>query len=255
MHRICALIFTSALCSAMAACGGSDDPVAPSGAAGASGAAATGTLTFSTVQGAYAGRIAASTARALILENGDFWLIPGAVLENGAYTPSGVGRVQAQLDNNRISADFVDSSLTAAVDSTRMAGSLTTKSIPPQTFEVELTKGNFTGYNYNAPASLAAIAGTGWTSTTSTTQTAITIGTNGVVPLGAVPIAPGCAGNISLTPRASGKNVFDATIPPATCAAVTRPGIALNYTDDTGRGQLLILFSTATGGFFLTATR
>jgi hypothetical protein len=252
------LFLVSAISVLLTACGGSGGdphpatpPTTPTGNGANPGTASP----VGSAEGLYAGQIAAQFSWLLILENGDTWLLPGSEDGNRVFTPNLLFHGPAQVANGQLTATFDSRTLTATVDGTNLNGSILSSPLPDSDVPVMMSKNEVVGYRYDMQAQLADIAGSNWQTTSSSTTSTLPISATGIATLGANFIAPDCNSDITLQPRASGKNVFNASVDSATCPIVNGAGIALHYVDAASRQQLLIVLPTSDGGAIVTAAR
>src|SRR5262249_7431894 len=105
------------------------------------------------------------------------------------------------------------------------------------------TKFSTATYNYDAPASLATIAGAWTLSLTDGTTLNTTISTIGVL-TGSSP--SGCTYSGVLAPRSSGKNVFNVTLSsgPAPCTYPNLSASGVGIAFATGAGTMQLMFAT-----------
>lgn len=244
-------------CVALAGCGGGSDSPAPAPV-----------VVGPTAEGVYSGTITGAKSsgfQLLILENGDFWTLYGnqtssqflvsAIIQgsgtsnNGSFASSNLkdygvspglaGTLKATYD---ATAKTISGTVTAGTDTASFSGGPTAGSL----------------YNYNIAASLTNIAGSWATTSTSGEPVNVTIAAVGT--FSAVG-GSGCKFSGTVTPRASGKNVFDTTMTfgPAPCglAGQTASGIALSYPLASGKTQLVLaqVDSTRTYGSAAFGTR
>lgn len=201
----------------LAACGGgggggdddNGDAIASSLAGGYSAAANNGT-----------------SGNAIVLEDGSVWNIggveAGGVLLVSSMTQGTIGLSGTNVTSSNLREYDFESASPLAVNfsgtvasSGVISGSLTASGFNP--VSVTLTPTPSTDFNYDTPASLSAIAGT-WTGFFSTGDTgSIAISSGGVV---SSVTDFGCSIGGSVTPRPSGKNVYNVslTFGPAPCA-------------------------------------
>lgn len=235
--RISRLAAALALSGLLTACGGGG------------GDDSTGAATPGEAQGAYAGTLTGSTSsifRMLVLEDDQVWAIYGnqagntfqirgfmqgqGASSNGTFTAANVidyGDVPpaAGAVNATYTASNVNGTVAGAAGSISFAGT----KLPANEFA------------YDTPASLAGVAGAWTLGVLDGSVAAVTIAANGSL----TGNAGGCNFTGSLTPRASGKNVFDVTVTfggaPCAMPGVTGTGIGLHYPTTGGaQHQLLI---------------
>lgn len=230
----------AALLSLLAtACGGGSDtpPTAASGSA--SGSSTDNPNSFAAVEGAYAGTLGALEGRALVLENGDTWVLSGTSDANRMFIPVGVSHGPGTVNGTTFQASFGPESLTATANGTTLSGTqrITASGV---SLAVNLSKTNVAGYNYAQAASASAIAGT-WQVQSGTGGTLI-VGADGA--LGGVGLSStNCTVSAAAKPRASGKNVYDlnGSMTGASCpTAGPLKGFAIIYVDALNRQQLLM---------------
>lgn len=201
-------------------------------------------------QGMYAGKMTASGMRlqSLVLENGDYWSFYGGDV-SGPFAPTGF------VQGNGSSADGVFSSANAKDfgGGTGVPVTVGANYVPLASFNGTITVSTgplaFTGtsiadttYRYAAPANLAEIAGSqridgslGYHIMQVATDGSFS-GTSGV-----------CNYSGKLTPRASGRNVFDATWSFGSACALANQsttGIAFAYPATEDAPRTLIIATT-----------
>lgn len=202
-----------------------------------------------TAEGVYGGTLTGSTGsafEALILESGEIWALYG---DDAGSIFQVYGFIQGQGTSNNGSftasdvRDFgyfppVSGTLTATYNSTAktISGSASADGMT-----VQFSGGPIPGslYNYNAPASLSAVAGSWQVVSTTAESISINVTASGSVTTS----GSGCTSTGSITPRPSGKNVFNVslTFGPAPCVLpnATARGIAVAYPLSTGQTQLI----------------
>jgi hypothetical protein len=221
---------------ALAACGGGG------GDAGSSGPSA---------EGVYGGTLTGSTSSAfqlLVLENGEFWAMYGIRTSNafgvaGFLQGSGVSNNGSFTSSNTKDFGFVP----AVSGTTNASYNATAKTISGTVTSAAGTVG-FSGgpiagslYNYDTGALLTTVSGT-WSTTSLTGETvSINIASTGTF---TAATSLGCGFSGTVTPRSSGKNVFNValTFGAAPCAlpGQVASGIAVAYPLATGQTQLLV---------------
>lgn len=220
-------------------------------ACGGGGGDAVPTPVATTPEGVYGGTLTGSTSsdfEALFLENGEFWTLYGA----STPTVFGVaGFVQGTGTSNNgsyASANAKDFGFVPAVAGTLSATYNTVAKTIAGTFTTTLGAVTFSGgpipdslYLYDKPASLADVSGVWSTMSLTGESVAINVASNGAfTAIG----SSGCTFSGTVTPRASGKNVFNValTFGAAPCALPGQAGsgIALAYPLATGQSQLLV---------------
>ena len=235
--------------SVLAGCGGgSDSPVTPAAAVSVPVPVST-----ATAEGVYVGDLTGSRSnefQLLVLENGQFWTIYGT---STPTTVSVAGFIQGSGTSNFSNGKFTSSNakdfginpaLASTVSATYDATAKTIAgTVTATTGTVSFSGGPISGslYNYNTAASLATIAGA-WSTTTLTGEAvALNISSSGAF---TATSGLGCNFSGTVTPRSSGKNVFDValTFGAAPCVLPNQfgSGIALSYPLGNGKTQLVV---------------
>ena len=227
---------------------------------GGGGSTAAPAPTMGAAEGVYSGTSTGGTSSAftlLILENGDYWDLYGT--RTGAVL-SVVGIVQGTGTSNNgafTSSNAKDFGSVPAVSATVSATYNTTAQTINGTLSASAGTISFTGgpatgslYNYATPATLSSISGA-WT-TTSTSGESIAINVAGTGTFTAVG-ASGCRFSGTITPRASGKNVFNTTMTfgtaPCGLPNQTASGIAVVYPLASGQTQVIFAQVDSTRSF------
>lgn len=203
-----------------------------------------------TAEGVYGGTLTGSANNAfnlLILETGEYWALFGSQTAS-VLRVAGFGQGTGASDNGTFtSTNFRDFSVVPAapgrVDATynrstpSISGSVTVAGS-----SVGFSGGAIAGslYNYDVPASLATISGT-WSLTDLAGDTV----TLGIASSGAfTATSAGCVFTGTVTPRPSGKNVFNVALTfgsdPCVLAGQSATGIAVAYPLAMGGTQLII---------------
>ena len=246
--------------SVLAGCGGgSDSPSTPAVAA---------PVVTATAEGVYVGDLTGSRSTAfemLVLENGEFWSLYGtstASVFGVAGFVQGTGTSANGKFTSSNGKDFgVNPALAGTVSATYDATAKTIAgTVTATTGTVSFSGGPIAGslYNYNTPASLATVSGAWSTNSLSGEDVALNISSNGAF---TATSAYGCKFFGTVTPRPSGKNVFNVglTFGAAPCAlpGQTGSGIALAYPLNNGKTQLLVAVTdgTRTNGTVVFGTR
>jgi hypothetical protein len=232
-------LLLTALAAFLAACGGGGDG---------------GTTPSVSVlpEGVYGGTLTGSTSpdfQMLVLENGDLWAVYGS---RSPTLFSVAGFIQGSTSSGGTSfssANARDYGVAPAVAGTAIgtfnaAAGTIAGSVTAGGQSVTFSGGPIAGslYNYNAPASVAAVTGS-WT--LGTTLTGDTVFLN-VQPSGSFSATSnsGCTFAGTIAPRASGKNVLNVSVTfgPAPCALPGQPatGIAFYYPLSNGSTQLAV---------------
>jgi len=225
----------------MAACGG-----------GGGDTTTTTTATGPTAEGVYGGTLTGDTTSSafelLVLENGEFWSMYGTQIGNtlgvaGFVQGSGTSNNGSFTASNGKDFGYVPAvavTVTASYNATAKTISGTTTA---GTSSTAFSGGSIPGslYNYDVAASLITIVGN-WSTTSLTGESiALTVASNGsYTAVG----TSGCHFSGTITPRASGKNVFNVAITfgaaPCALAGQSGNGIALAYPITGGLTQLLV---------------
>lgn len=222
---------------ALAGCGGGGSDVAPT--------------IGPTAEGVYGGTLTGSASNAfqlLVLENGDFWAMYGTQAD-GVFGVAGFIQGSGTSTSGRFTSSSTEDFgfAPAMPGSTSATYDAAAKTIAG-TFVAGGTSVAFSGgpiagslYNYNTPATLASIAGA-WSIPSPLGQTnSLVIDATGALTATAT---IGCSFSGTLTPRQSGKNVFNASLTfgaiPCALAGQTATGIAVAYPLSSGQTQLLI---------------
>lgn len=221
------------------------------GGGGGDGGSSTGTSGPSaTPEGAYTGTTLSSSSsalRVLVLEDGQFWSLYGseiggtlfvAGLVQGQGTSSGSSFTSTSVKDfgvapavsATLSASFVPAtSFSGTIGSAGSSIGFTTTVIPASTF------------NYNSPALISAVSGAWTLSTIDGDTIAASIGATGALTARS---ASGCNISGTITPRASGKNVFNVSLSfgasPCLLPGQQAAGIAL-YTAPTATLRQLVI--------------
>ena len=203
-----------------------------------------------TAEGVYGGTLTGGTSNAfnlLVLETGEYWALFGTQTAS-ALIVAGFGQGMGASDNGTFtSTNFRDFSVVPAaagrVDATynrstpSISGSVTVAGS-----SVGFSGGAIAGtlYNYDIPASIATISGT-WSLTDLAGETV----SLGIASTGAfTATSAGCVFTGSVTPRPSGKNVFNVALTfgsaPCVLAGQSATGIAVAYPLATGGTQLIV---------------
>lgn len=236
---------------ALAACGGGG------GGGGGGDAGNSGP----TAEGVYGGTIGEGTDRGdfqlLVLEDGEFWFMYGlntadafhveGFLQGSGVSSSGTFTSSNTRDFFGFVPDVPDVTVNTIASYDATARTISgTVSFPG--FPVVFTGGPIAGslYNYDTAASLTTVSGA-WSTTSLTGETvSINIADTGQFTANA---ASGCSFSGTVTPRPSGKNVFNVelTFGAAPCdhPHQVASGIAVAYPLATGQTQLLVAVTDA----------
>lgn len=243
-----------AVAAALVACGGGGGATPT-----ASSSSTTSVLSATSAQGLYTGTLtggASTTFEMLLLENGETWLLYGTP-GTSSFLVRGFLQGTSALSASSFSASSVRDYGTVPPTSGTVSGTVSGPSVSGTVAEagqsVTFTGTALTGtsYDYNAAALLSQVAGN-WTLTgLDGTLATVAIAADGTL----TGSNAGCQLTGNLKPRASGKNVFDATITtgasPCVAPGTTSSGIAVTYlVNGTALRQLLVTAVNAakTGG-------
>lgn len=240
MHQfklLCTLVTSSVL---LAACGGG-------------GSGSNNTSNLANPEGAYEGTTSSGTDfTALVLDNGISWATYGARIAGTLYVYGVVSGVNGTYNGSTFTTSVKDYFYTGETYS----GTLSASYVPGTSFNgsISYTNGNsgsfnagavpLSSFNYNTPANLANAAGT-WNGVTSSGASGSISITSGGSLSGTI---GGCSLSGQVTPRSSGKNVFDASITfgasPCAYPGVTSSGNAVVYPITGGLTQLVLVGTT-----------
>jgi hypothetical protein len=202
----------------------------------------------SAVQGGYTGKLSSDRdITMLVLEDDQFYSVYGN-LTNGSFAPKGFMHANGKASNGSFTAsDLKD----FATDGTAYLGSLSASYAVGANLNGSVTEGSSTTtftsaviksslYNYGNAASTANINGN-WTLTDlQGVAVDLKIGLDGAMTAS----SGGCTFSGTVTPRASGKNVFDLALTfgaaPCRFANQILKGIAVDYLAASGKRQLLL---------------
>lgn len=224
------------------------------GGGGGSGGGVGGVApTSSQVQGVYQGTSSnGKILDALILEDGTWWEIYGIPV-GSALGVQGLSTGTSTASNGNFTLAFNDYFQPGTTTISGSGNGTYTSTTLNGTFNESGVTGTFNAvvpitstYNYNNVATLSSITGS-WSGALLDGETA-TINVNSDGSFSGTS-SLGCSATGTLTPRASGKNVFNATITfgaaPCALPGLTASGIALTYPLSGGTNQLIAGFVTA----------
>jgi hypothetical protein len=241
MHKTLKLALAALTLTTLAACGGGGGGAAAPSSSGAS------------PEGAYQGTTSAgSDFTALVLDNGVAWAVYGTRISGTLYVRGVASGVSGTYNGSTYSTPVKDYYYTGQTFDGTLSGSY----LPGTSFNGNLSytsggSSSFTAagipsssYNYNAAPSLSTASGI-WSGTLSNGESgSINVASNGSF----TGVIGTCSLTGQLTPRASGKNVFNATITfgSAPCAypGVTSSGNAVVYPVSGGLTQIIIAGTT-----------
>ncbi len=214
----------------LAGCGGG-------GGGGTTTSTATVTAATATAEGVYTGSTSSGKVfDTVVLEDGTYYAIYGT---NSTAGLTVTGFVQGQGTSG--GTTFTSSNLRDYTYAGQtLSGTLSATYTPAVSVSGTVSEGGgsstFTGtvpqsssYAYNAPADINAVSGSWSTYTLQGAPAAVTINANGTFS----GLSQGCSFSGTLTPRASGKNIFDVSVifgpSPCVLANGTASGIGLSY--------------------------
>ena len=213
-----------------------------------------------TAEGVYGGALTGSTSNVfnlLVLENGEYWTLYGTRPANVFFVSGIVQGTGTSINGTFTSSNAKDFGVVPAIGGTVNAtydasAHTIAGNIAFSTGTVGFSGGAIAGstYNYNTPAQLTAVSGTWALSSTSGNSIVMNIASSGTFTAVG---ADGCNFSGTVTPRASGKNVFNLSMTfgaaPCALAGQTATGIALTYPLATGGNQLLAAVVDGTRSF------
>ncbi len=209
----------------------------------------------SPLAGAWSGTsTSGNTVEAIVLEDGKLWAITGLMQSNVLYV-NGLNRASLQTSGNSVTSSDLraynfatGTSLTGTLAGTFVAGtslSATATASTGAASALTLAPAPAANYNYNTPATLAAIAGS-WPGFFTNATGTLLVNANGTY---SSTTSTGCNVSGAITPRASGKNVYDVSVnlgaSPCPIPNGSGTGNALITLLADGSHQLTVAFSTA----------
>lgn len=228
--------------------------------AGCGGGGDSGTSTGPSAEGVYGGTLTGSTSSAfqlLVLENGDFWSMYGTSTPTTFFV---AGFVQGTGTSNN--GSFTSSNAKDFGFSPALAGTISATynaTTPSISGTVSATGGTvtFNGgaiagslYNYNTAAMVSTISGAWSLTELDGSSLALTVATNGAFTARS---SDGCNFSGTVTPRSSGKNVFNVALTfgaaPCGLPGQAATGIAVAYPLSSGRTQLIVAAVDGTRNF------
>lgn len=234
---------------ALTACGGGGSSSAPTPTPSPAPA--------STAEGVYGGTLTGNTTASgfemLVLENDEFWTLYGSQT-GGTFYVSGFVQGTGKSSNGSFSAsdarDFGSApAIAGTVNANYSAGAKTISgTVSGSRGAIGFSGGPISGslYNYQTPATLSSVTGSWSLTALSGEGIAMTVAASGSF---TAVSASGCTFSGTVTPRPSGKNVFNVALNfgPAPCALPNQPanGIALTHPLTNGKSQLLVAVNNA----------
>lgn len=238
MRPIQALQIALASLILIAGCGGGGDDSPPASAG-------------PTAEGFYGGTLTGGTSsafRLIVLENGEYWSLYGAQASTAFYVAGfvqGTGASNNGIFSSSNAKDFGFSpSVAGSVNATYNATAHTIAgSVSATAGTVTFDGGPIAGstYNYNTAATVSAVSGA-WTLTDlSGASLSLNIASNGAF---VANTTAGCNFSGTVTPRASGKNVFNVALTfgasPCGLPGQAATGIAVAYPLTAGGTELVV---------------
>ena len=227
--------FATGVCITLAGCGGGGGDTPAPGA---------------TAEGVYGGTLTGSSSnnfQMLVLENDEFWALYGTQSTSlfavaGFLQGTGISNNGTYTSSNARDFGF-NPALAGTANATYNATAKTIAgSVAASAGTVTFSGGPIAGslYNYNTPALLSSVSGT-WSLTALTGEgISLNVSSTGAFTANS---AFGCTFSGTMTPRPSGKNVFNVSLTfgasPCVLAGQPASGIALVYPIATGRTQLI----------------
>lgn len=234
------------------------------------GSSSTATPTIAAPEGVFTGTwkgplasgISHDDFNAIILENGDFWFFYGTqssysfqvanfvegtgASNNGSFTSSNskdFGYYPARV--RTISASYNPTAQTISGTGSSIAADINFSGDAPSSFSGGLLTNST--YNYATPATLSSITGAWTTTDTQTNRVLINVAASGAF---TATETGGCVISGTVTPRASGRNVFDVIKENSvSCSSVSKSGISFVYPLSTGRTQVIFALVDATRSY------
>lgn len=189
----------------------------------------------------------------LLLENGDLYQIYGSTATDGTFTALGLSQGQYTSTGSTVSAPFtqynyVGAKLGGSLNATLVPGTSITGTATSNSggatvsFAAMPTSQSHPGYQYNTPARVADIAGAWGTGYLLGQSTPLVFTIDAAGALSGSNL--GCSFTGQVQPRATGKNVFDASLhfgqSPCVAPGTTLAGVGLSYTTSGGKRQLIL---------------
>lgn len=221
-----------------------------SGCGGGGGGSASSPATAS-VEGAYLGTISNGLEHnTVVLDDGQYYTLYGTTT-SGGFAAAGFIQGSGQANNGSFSSSNLrDYFASGQVQSGTLSASYTATSLNGSVTEGSSTV-TFTGapidvavFNYNSAANLASITGSWNLTSIQNESVSVNIAANGTFSA----FAGACSITGAITPRASGKNVFNVTQTFGSACALpgqSASGIALTYLLTNGKRQLIVAETTA----------
>lgn len=183
----------------------------------------------------------------LVLENNEFYNIIGRTIGDVFYVVA-FDYGAAAVNGNTYSTFYREYTANSSAlgystgtvtTNTKISGTVTTVGTTTQNSSVSLTPASSSFYNYNKSADIGEIAGSWSGSFLSGTTATLQISSNGLF---SGKDSTGCNASGTITPRSSGKNVFNlSTVDGVGCPVpgFKTSGIIISYLTNTGKRQLI----------------
>lgn len=199
----------------------------------------------------------------LVLENNEFWNIIGRTIGNVFYVVA-MDNGAASVNGNNFSTFFRGYTANSTslgygtgtvTTNSKISGTVTTVGSTTQSSTISMTPANSSFYNYNRNADFNELVGS-WTGSFMSGNTGtIQIANNGEFSLKE---STGCNANGTITPRSSGKNVFNlSSVDGVGCPlpGFKTTGIVITYLTNTGKRQLIAGATNGSGGDAFASVR
>ncbi len=228
--------------SLLVACGG-----------GGGGTASTPSPQIAKAEGVYAGTLISNGTTgvfsSVILEDDTIWAIYGVAGTGGSTIVQGFVAASGTSTNGAYSATGKDYGFTGGILNTTATATYTPGVSITGTVSTggsfSGTTANVTGYTYNTPAQVSSIVGSWSGSSLFGNATSVNIAASGAYS----GTSGACAISGTLTPRASGKNIFNVTYANGVTGCgvpnLSAQGIGIASTLSNGKMQLIIALTTA----------
>lgn len=246
MYKHIATLTTLGLSLLLAACGGNSG-----GGAGIDAGSTGGPANVALAEGAWTGTNSVGNSfDMLVLEDGTLYSMQGTITSGnllaagfdiGTATVNG-STMTANLTHYDYRGNRVTGPLMATVVSGKSINGTAGLGNGQVTFNSSPLSASYSSYNYNTPAAISDVAGawTGNVMDVSDAASAFSIAADGAL----ANTDLGCSYTGKLTPRSSGKNVFNVRIQygPSPCAAANEAasGVAISYVLSNGKRQLVM---------------
>jgi len=207
-----------------------------------------GASSTQSAEGFWSGRTSTGyELNSLFLENNEFWNIVGQTINNVFYVVA-FDNGAASINSNNYSTFFREYAETTTIAgystgtviaNTKISGTVTTiDGAKTQIATLSMTPPSTSVYDYNKTANIDEVIGSWTGSFLSGYPGTVQISSNGQL----TGRSYGCNFSGSISPRSSGKNVFDFTLVNGTGCVLQgsqASGIAISYLTSTGKRQLI----------------